>query len=670
MYFNNNKKNTNIDKEFKDSNNILSTFLNFLQKYKIYITIGIVILLIIIMILLFTGRNNNKNQTYLTLSGDEIITIYKDSDYIEPGYRAYNKKNEDLTKNVDISTNLNINQVGEYQITYKIDNITKIRTIKIIEKNENIQENTYIYLNTVNNNVNIYLKLGETYTEPGYKVYNSQGKDLNDTVKITGNIDTNKKGIYQLIYSLVDSNNVTISATRNIIVMDTDINLSLKNNEYTNDTVYIDINIVDQYFDYLILPDGTKVTNNTYTYNVSKNGTYKFTTYNKKGMTKEASIEVKTIDKKAPTGSCTIDENSQGSIIKITSSDESGIAKYIYNQQTYTKNTINLSKIIKSADITIYDKAGNTKNISCKVVPKVYIENIKQDGVIITVSAKKISSEISGYYFSYTNKRPDKNGGYIKTNKESIDIVRLPGTTYVWVEDTSGKISEAKTITLSNDVLFYTTGSEYTILKNIQFSTYLSNHGWSLEEYNNLIARSARAAGLYTKDAVATSAVALSTVLAQKYKIKMQYYYSGKSWSFGASQYWGIDHSIKVNGILPFPGIDCSGFVTWAYVNAGYKIPKWDYPHDYYWGRFSGMTGSIKRKDGVPGDLLVIGGHVKIIIAKTSTGYITAEEKGTKYGMIVNEHLYSEPNGYTVTLMDKFMNTYGKYSESSYPSGF
>lgn len=680
MYFHENKKNTNIDNDFKENKNILPKLLEFINKYKIIIIISIAIIFIIIMILIFTNnktsptKNNliSKVETNLVLSGEEIITLYQGTDYIEPGYEAYNSNDEVLTSKVTINSNLNINQPGEYEITYIINDITKKRIIKIIEKEEN-EDYTYIYLNTVNNNINVYLPIGETYKEPGYQVFNNSGKNLNGLVKVTGNVDINKKGIYKLTYSIIDDNNVTISAARNVIVMDIGINLSLNNKENTNGLIGININVEDEYFDYVILPDGNKINTSKYTYNVNSNGSYTFTAYNKKGMSKKATINVGNIDKIAPQGSCILDENNNGSVIKVTASDESGIKKYVYNNQTYKNSTINLSTFITNATVTIYDNANNTRDITCKVTPGASITNISNDGVIVTISAKKVATEITGYYFSYGDTRPDKNGGYIATSKETIDVVRLPGTTYVWVEDKSGKISPAKTITLANSVLFSTTGSKYKILGGTKLSTYLKNKGWSIKELNNLIARSSRAAGLYSKEAAATSAVALQTVLAQKYNIKIPYWWGGKSWSIGASTDWGESYSKTANGITyKYYGLDCSGFITWTYVNAGYAIPSNTYPHDYYWGDYSGTKVPISKNNGEIGDWLVNDDHIKIIIGKTSTGYITAEARGNAAGMVISTQSYSNPGNYKVVIADKFMKSKAapKLSKSKYPSGF
>lgn len=208
MYLNSKKSDTNIDKEFKKENNFLSS----IKKYKMFIFITIAIIVIITTILIFVG---NREKNHLVLNGDKEITIYQNSDYIEQGFIAYSSKHKDLSSSVMIKSTLDTNKVGEYEITYKLGNITKTRIVNVVEKPK---EYTYIYLKTINNEVNIYLKVGEKYDDPGYQVFSSSGQNLTEEVKITGTVDTSKKGNYKLIYSVTDSNNVTVSVSRTVIV--------------------------------------------------------------------------------------------------------------------------------------------------------------------------------------------------------------------------------------------------------------------------------------------------------------------------------------------------------------------------------------------------------------------------------------------------------------------
>ena len=684
MYFKSEKKDTNIDDEF-DNNDMFSKILRLISTYKLYIFIGIAIILIIIMYFIFINR---EVTNYLVINGEQNITLYQGADYIEPGYLAYNSKKDDLTNDVTIISTLDTSKIGEYEITYTIGNISETRKITIVEKPK---EYTYIYLKTVNNDINLYIKKGEEYNEPGYQVFSSTGFDLTNQVKVTGNVDINKAGTYKLIYSVVDSNNVTISVSRTIIVMDSEINLSLIPNTPTNKTVTINIGIIDNYFDYLVLPDNTKITDKISSYNVNENGTYTFKVYNNKGDYKESSIEVKNIDKTKPTGSCSGTYGSGQSIINVTATDTSGIEKYYLNGKSYTSNKITINSEMTTVNITIYDKAGNTQNITCNLQKTTSkpsnnqspsnpsagtkpsteeshqpsdapsITSISADGVIIKVNAKKYNASISGYYFSYDSKKPDKKtGGYVATSNESIQVVRLPGTTYVWVEDTNGKVSGYKTINVSASSIINTDGK---ILKGTTLSTVLEKNGSSTGHLNKLIARSARAAGLYTKESAATTAVALVGVLDQQYGVRLPYRAGGKNNYVGVSGIWGQ----KINDTnYPYRGFDCDGFTHWSYINAGVEIDV-SRDHNYwYWDRIP-----FSKEEGEIGDIISQykpTNHVKIIVGKTNEGFIVAHANGKTNGVWINVHKYSDTEGFTIIKGSKIANYYSKNKD--YPSGF
>jgi len=122
MYFGD-KHETNIDDEFNQENNILSGILKMLSKYKLFVIVGLFLIVIVLMIILFV---NKKVINYLDLNGEEVITLYQGTDYIEPGFKAYNSKKEELNSLVIIKSTLDTDEVGEYEITYndKVLNIT------------------------------------------------------------------------------------------------------------------------------------------------------------------------------------------------------------------------------------------------------------------------------------------------------------------------------------------------------------------------------------------------------------------------------------------------------------------------------------------------------------------------------------------------------------------
>lgn len=209
MYFNNEKEDTNIDSEFGRK----KIGFNFdFQKYKIPIFIGIGVLLLGLIIFLIVMFSSKKVHYFIELYGDETLTIYANSEYNEQGYKAYDNKGNNLTGQVVIDSNLDTSKIGKYQITYKINNYKKIRDVIVVERPTGY---TTIYLK---GDLTVYLNVGNEYQETGYTVIDTVDNNLTDKVKVTSNLDTNKKGTYQIIYSVTNSSGVTTTEVRTVIV--------------------------------------------------------------------------------------------------------------------------------------------------------------------------------------------------------------------------------------------------------------------------------------------------------------------------------------------------------------------------------------------------------------------------------------------------------------------
>ena len=206
MYFKE-KENTNIDGEFQQKKTID------IKKYKplIFIIGGLIVLFIIIFIIFALTRKDPDITYSIELLGQKEITINLGKDYIEPGYTAKDSNNNDVTGDVEVNSNLQINKIGDYQITYKIKDTEVTRIIKIAEPTND----TYIYLK---GEKNIYLKQGEKYVEPGFVAHDTKDGSLTDKVVATGTVNSKQKGLYKIVYSVTNSNEVTTQVERNVIV--------------------------------------------------------------------------------------------------------------------------------------------------------------------------------------------------------------------------------------------------------------------------------------------------------------------------------------------------------------------------------------------------------------------------------------------------------------------
>ena len=418
MYFKDDVVEINYDTDNKKKERKLKKRFNDIR-FNLKVIIPFVILIIIILIIiLFLVTRRNRIVYYIELDGNKNVTLYQGDKYVEEGYNGFDNKGNNLTDVVIVNDEVNYNQIGIYKITYTLNSVVVERTINITERPIGV---TYIHLL---GNTNVYINLNEEYIEPGYEVIDSMdGNALKKKVKVSNDIDNTKAGVYQVTYSVTNSSGITTYKTRTVIVMDSEISLTLDNNNYTNGDVGINVYINDIYFDYLELPNGNKVRQNKLTYNVSDNGTYKFVTYNKKGGSKEKSITVSNINRTKPTGSCSGYYKNGSSVIKVNANDDVGIQKYVINGTSYTTKDITINKELTTVTVTIYDRAGNSSDISCtlqsrKSVPTGSCSGYYKDGV----SHIKITANDEAGIKKYVINDTSYNTNDITINKELQNV--------------------------------------------------------------------------------------------------------------------------------------------------------------------------------------------------------------------------------------------------------
>lgn len=122
---------------------------------------------------------------------------------------------------------------------------------------------------------------------------------------------------------------------------------------------------------------------------------------------------------------------------------------------------------------------------------------------------------------------------------------------------------------------------------------------------------------------------------------------------------WGCNmYSFPVDRVIP-NGLDCSGFVSWAFINAGFDVgdigagitPVNDFTD---LGIKKDIKDSIKNNKIVVGDLLSgkfsSGGHIAIVIGIKDNHYYIAEslyeDNHTYYGVIARKYSFSDLNNY------------------------
>ena len=143
----------------------------------------------------------------LTLLGDVKVSMCPNEEYEEEGYEAVDNYDGIITDKVTT-------EKQEYLITY---------LVKDSSNNETTAERTIVYEDKMNPSImlkgerELHIKWKEPYVEPGY-IVTDNCDELSDQVEVTGTVNTNVKGTYELTYRVKDAIGNEAAVTRKIVV--------------------------------------------------------------------------------------------------------------------------------------------------------------------------------------------------------------------------------------------------------------------------------------------------------------------------------------------------------------------------------------------------------------------------------------------------------------------
>ncbi len=156
----------------------------------------------------------DKQAPIIELVGEEIYSQSYKKDYTEPGYKATDNYDGDLTPKVT-SEKEDITE-KQYIMHYKVSDssgneATKERTVNIVD---DIAPEI-----TLNNDANNVLYVGETFTDKGATAKDEIDGDLTSKLQKEGSVDTSKEGTYKITYSVTDNSGNVGKATITVTVI-------------------------------------------------------------------------------------------------------------------------------------------------------------------------------------------------------------------------------------------------------------------------------------------------------------------------------------------------------------------------------------------------------------------------------------------------------------------
>ena len=159
----------------------------------------------------------NGESKYLTikLNGKSNITINYQDEYNDKGAKAFYKK-KDISKDIDVKTDINLEKIGEYTYTYSINFKKQSKSISRKVKIVDVESPVI----TLNGEKELSIYTGSSYEEKNATALDNYDNDISDKIIVSGNVDTSKVGEYIISYKVSDSSNNTSSIERKVKVLE------------------------------------------------------------------------------------------------------------------------------------------------------------------------------------------------------------------------------------------------------------------------------------------------------------------------------------------------------------------------------------------------------------------------------------------------------------------
>ena len=153
----------------------------------------------------------------ITLNGEADLKISTGEEYVEAGFVANDDCEGDISDKVVVSGEVDTAKNGSYVITYAVKD--SYGNECVINRNVTVQDITPPSI-SLKGDKNQYIKIGSTYSDPGFSALDTVDGDMTDKVQVSGSVDTSKVGSYTISYKVTDSSGNSNSVSRQIYVFD------------------------------------------------------------------------------------------------------------------------------------------------------------------------------------------------------------------------------------------------------------------------------------------------------------------------------------------------------------------------------------------------------------------------------------------------------------------
>ena len=152
----------------------------------------------------------------ITIVGDQIVNLAIGDSYVDDGATANDNYDGDLTTNIITSGSVNTSTVGTYTISYNVSDSNGNQAVQVT-RTVIVGTPPSIVLQGDNP---MTIEIGTNYVELGAIASDPEDGDLTSSIEVSGAVNANVLGTYQVQYSVTDSEGNTTFLNRIIQVID------------------------------------------------------------------------------------------------------------------------------------------------------------------------------------------------------------------------------------------------------------------------------------------------------------------------------------------------------------------------------------------------------------------------------------------------------------------
>ena len=177
------------------------------------------------------SRDADTTPPVITLIGSANISVTRGDNYTDAGSTATDNVDGNLTSNITVQGSVNINELGDYPITYSVSDSSG--NSASVSRLVSVVSDLIAPVITITGNSTLDVPQYVIYDDSGATATDDVDGDLTASIQVSGVLDTNTIGTYTITYSVSDSAGNSSSANRTVNVIDDGNSVYLDQNGVT-----------------------------------------------------------------------------------------------------------------------------------------------------------------------------------------------------------------------------------------------------------------------------------------------------------------------------------------------------------------------------------------------------------------------------------------------------